>query len=89
MKENKYDDERFFVKYSEMDRSQKGLEGAGSGQSCRSCCLRLTKSVSWIWDADTAGTVFMQHKMGPSLCLALISQKGCWLKPGERTLIPK
>ncbi|MEE0419241.1 MAG: class I SAM-dependent methyltransferase [Lachnospiraceae bacterium] len=29
MKENKYDDERFFVKYSEMDRSQKGLEGAG------------------------------------------------------------
>lgn len=29
MKENKYDDERFFVKYSEMERSQKGLEGAG------------------------------------------------------------
>ena len=29
MKENKYDDERFFKKYSEMTRSQKGLEGAG------------------------------------------------------------
>jgi len=29
MKENKYDCERFFKKYSQMPRSQKGLEGAG------------------------------------------------------------
>lgn len=29
MKENKYDDIVFFQKYSEMDRSKKGLEGAG------------------------------------------------------------
>lgn len=29
MKENKYDDERFFEKYSRMLRSQKGLQGAG------------------------------------------------------------
>lgn len=29
MKENKYDDPRFFEKYSQMDRSQKGLAGAG------------------------------------------------------------
>jgi len=29
MKENKYDDESFFQKYSQMDRSVKGLEGAG------------------------------------------------------------
>ncbi|MGI5896628.1 MAG: class I SAM-dependent methyltransferase [Oscillospiraceae bacterium] len=29
MKENKYDNPRFFEKYSRMDRSQKGLEGAG------------------------------------------------------------
>lgn len=29
MKENKYDDELFFKKYSEMARSQKGLQGAG------------------------------------------------------------
>lgn len=29
MKENKYDDEIFFEKYSEMERSRKGLEGAG------------------------------------------------------------
>lgn len=29
MKENKYDNERFFTKYSEMERSKKGLQGAG------------------------------------------------------------
>jgi SAM-dependent methyltransferase len=29
MKENKYDDERFFEKYSQMGRSQQGLDGAG------------------------------------------------------------
>lgn len=29
MKENKYDDEVFFQKYSEMERSKKGLAGAG------------------------------------------------------------
>lgn len=29
MKENKYDNEKFFEKYSKMCRSQKGLEGAG------------------------------------------------------------
>ena len=29
MKENKYDDAKFFDKYSQMDRSRKGLEGAG------------------------------------------------------------
>lgn len=29
MKENRYDDPVFFEKYSQMDRSRKGLEGAG------------------------------------------------------------
>lgn len=29
MKENKYDDPRFFEKYSQMDRSRRGLAGAG------------------------------------------------------------
>ena len=29
MKENKYDDPVFFEKYSQMERSKKGLEGAG------------------------------------------------------------
>ena len=29
MKENKYDDPRFFEKYSHMSRSEQGLQGAG------------------------------------------------------------
>ena len=29
MKENKYDEEKFFAKYSEMDRSRNGLQAAG------------------------------------------------------------
>ena len=33
MKENKYDDEQFFKKYSEMERSKKGLEVGASAPS--------------------------------------------------------
>lgn len=35
MKQNKYDDTLFFDKYAAMDRSQKGLDGAGEWQSLR------------------------------------------------------
>ncbi len=35
MKENRYDDADFFAKYSQMDRSQKGLEGAGEWETLR------------------------------------------------------
>ncbi len=35
MKENKYDDPRFFEKYSRMERSQKGLDGAGEWETLR------------------------------------------------------
>ena len=35
MKENKYDDEVFFQKYSQMMRSQKGLQGAGEWSELR------------------------------------------------------
>ncbi len=35
MKENRYDDQVFFQKYSQMSRSQQGLEGAGEWQTLR------------------------------------------------------
>lgn len=35
MKENKYDNDSFFEKYSQMDRSKKGLEGAGEWQTLK------------------------------------------------------
>jgi ubiquinone/menaquinone biosynthesis C-methylase UbiE len=35
MKENKYDDPRFFQKYSQMSRSQRGLAGAGEWETLK------------------------------------------------------
>jgi SAM-dependent methyltransferase len=35
MKQNKYDDSAFFDKYSQMDRSKKGLEGAGEWETLK------------------------------------------------------
>lgn len=35
MKENPYDNEKFFEKYSQMDRSTKGLQGAGEWQTLK------------------------------------------------------
>lgn len=35
MKENNYDNQTFFEKYSQMERSQKGLEGAGEWQTLK------------------------------------------------------
>lgn len=35
MKENKYDDNIFFQKYSQMSRSQQGLSGAGEWETLR------------------------------------------------------
>ncbi|MGL4697525.1 class I SAM-dependent methyltransferase [Enterococcus larvae] len=35
MKENNYDNQAFFEKYSQMDRSKKGLEGAGEWQTLK------------------------------------------------------
>ena len=34
-KENKYDDDIFFQKYSQMSRSQQGLAGAGEWETLR------------------------------------------------------
>lgn len=35
MKQNKYDDDKFFEKYSNMDRSKKGLDGAGEWETLK------------------------------------------------------
>lgn len=41
MKQNKYDDEVFFKKYSQMERSTKGLSGAGEWPYLKKCFLIL------------------------------------------------
>lgn len=44
MKENKYDEQTFFSKYSQMTRSQKGLQGAGEWQTLEKMLPDFEKS---------------------------------------------
>ena len=50
MKENKYDDNIFFQKYSQMSRSQQGLAGAGEWETLRKL---LPDFCVLIWDLAT------------------------------------
>jgi hypothetical protein len=45
MKENKYDDNTFFEKYSKMSRSQQGLAGAGEWEILKKLLPDLRVSV--------------------------------------------
>lgn len=55
MKQNKYDDQDFFEKYSQMDRSKKGLDGAGEWKTLQNllpdfknkCILDLGCGYGW------------------------------------------
>ena len=50
MKKSPYDRERFFEKYSQMDRSRLGLAGAGEwGVRWSPCCRTSPGSGCWIW----------------------------------------
>lgn len=64
MKENPYDNEQFFKKYSEMLRSKKGLAGAGEWSELKNFSQILTGAMSWIWDAGMDGIVSMLPPTG-------------------------
>lgn len=53
MKENKYDEQKFFMKYSEMERSKKGCREPESGRNYRKFyqILKIKKFWFrlWIW----------------------------------------
>ena len=52
MKENKYDEKSFFEKYGEMERSRKGLQGAGEWPALRKILPeKRVGSGMWIWMA--------------------------------------
>ena len=55
MKENKYDDNIFFQKYSQMSRSQQGLAGAGEWETLRKLlqlCGGSVLEVPMRWSED-------------------------------------
>lgn len=61
MKKSPYDRERFFEKYSQMDRSRLGLAGAGEWESLEPLLRTSPGRECWIWAAATAGTASMRR----------------------------
>ncbi len=86
MKENKYDDEIFFEKYSEMERSRKGLEGAGEWYELKKILPRFEGKKCWIWGADMGGIVNMRRNMARILSLGRIYPIKCWKLPDKETV---
>ena len=59
-KENKYDDDIFFQKYSQMSRSQQGLAGAGEWETLRKLLPDFKDKRVLDLDVAMDGTVFMR-----------------------------
>lgn len=77
MKENKYDNQEFFEKYSRMERSVKGLEGAGEWEQFRKMMPDFAGKRVLIWGSATGGIAPMLPKWERPLCWALICQRRC------------
>ena len=60
MKENKYDDNIFFQKYSQMSRSQQGLAGAGEWETLRKLLPDFKDKRVLDLGCAMDGTVFMR-----------------------------
>ena len=54
-----YDDDRFFKRYSQMPRSQKGLAAAGEWPVFKTLLPDLKGKKCWIWAAVMVGIVGM------------------------------
>ena len=80
MKENKYDNDIFFEKYSQMERSKKGLSGAGEWETLKALLPDFQGQRFWIWAAVMAGTVSMPSNMEQSVLQELIFPGRCWKK---------
>lgn len=65
MKQNKYDEQTFFDQYKNMDRSIKGLEGAGEWHALKNILPSFDGKMYWTWAAALAGIVAMLLKTGP------------------------
>ena len=77
MKENKYDDEIFFNKYSEMSRSKQGLMGAGEWLELQKVLPEFDGKRVLDLGCGMDGIACMRLKMGQSMYLALIFQRKC------------
>ena len=88
MKENKYDDDVFFNKYKEMNRSVQGLEGAGEWSQLKQ--LLPDFEGKRVLDLG-CGYGYMLHSRKLHPCMVWIFQRKCWQlrkKKAEITLSP-
>lgn len=63
-----YDDPDFFKAYSQMDRSKKGLAGAGEWHELKTVLPDFTGNGYSIWGVAMGGTVDTPLSMGPKRC---------------------
>lgn len=72
MKENKYDDNIFFQKYSQMSRSQQGLAGAGEWETLRKIINHIVEPQPPEYMMDIPG---MQDEMRRPMMLIVSANK--------------
>ena len=80
MKENKYDDDRFFSQYAQMSRSVEGLQGAGEWHILQKMLPDFTDKRVLDLGCGFAGTVSMPLNMEQSMLQELIFPGRCWKK---------
>ena len=86
MKENRYDDEVFFQKYAQMDRSQKGLAGAGEWPALQKILPDFTGPARFRpRAAATAGTANMRQNTVRAPCWASTFPKKCCARRERKT----
>lgn len=81
--ENTYDRKEFFEKYSQMERSVKGLEGAGEWHELQKLLPDFSGKRVLDLGCGFAGTAGMQWKKGLPMFWGSILQKICWPGPGD------
>lgn len=85
MKENKYDCEAFFQKYSQMERSKKGLQGAAEWGALQKILPDfLGKSVLDLGCGYGWHCRLRSGASGQSMCSGRIFPRKCWRWPGEK-----
>ena len=85
MKTSRYDDETFFEKYEQMDRSRLGLAGAGEWETLEP----LLPDFAGTWAAATAGTASTRRSTAPRPSQGWTCRRRCWPWLGRRPGSPR
>lgn len=84
MKKSPYDRERFFEKYSQMDRSRLGLAGAGEWESLEPLLPDFAGKRVLDLGCGYGCTASMRRNTARRLSPAWTCRRKCWPWPGKR-----